>query len=84
MTRGSTDCKRVRILLGAFVLGGLRGQEEHMVRTHLARCAMCSAECDELAEVPALLDLLTSEEAAQAGDFPGTLVPSQQRRESPQ
>jgi Putative zinc-finger len=81
MTRGSSACKRFRIMLGVFVLGGLRGQEESMVRTHLAGCARCQAECDELAEVPALLDLLTPEEAAQAGERPDTLVPSQEQQE---
>jgi anti-sigma factor RsiW len=80
MTHGGSACKRIRMLLGVFVLGGLRGQEESMVSAHLAGCARCQAECDELAEVPALLDLLTPEEAAQAGQYPDTLVPSQKQR----
>jgi anti-sigma factor RsiW len=68
-------CQRVGILLGVLVLGGLSGQEELLVRTHLAGCPRCQAEYEELAEVPALLDLLTPEEAAHAGDAVDSAVP---------
>jgi anti-sigma factor RsiW len=87
MTPGGSACRRIRMLLGVFVLGGLRGQEESMVRAHLAGCARCQAECDELGEVPAFLNLLTPEEAAQARqcpdtpDTPDTLVPSPQEKD---
>ena len=64
-------CKDIKILLGVYVLGGLRGQQETRVRTHLARCARCRAEYEELAELPALLDMITSEEAAEAGRLAG-------------
>jgi hypothetical protein len=64
-------CRDVKILLGVYVLGGLRGSQESGVRTHLADCARCRAEYEELTEVPALLDMLTSEEAAGAGKLPG-------------
>jgi predicted anti-sigma-YlaC factor YlaD len=70
MTRGNPACKRVRILLGAFVLGGLEGQHEALVRTHLAGCGRCRAEYEELAEVPPLLDMITAEEAAGAEKLP--------------
>jgi predicted anti-sigma-YlaC factor YlaD len=70
MTRGNPACKRVRMLLAVFVLGGLQDQQEVLVRTHLAGCARCQAEYEELAEVPALLDLITAEEAAGAGTRP--------------
>ncbi len=55
----------VRMLLGAYVLGGLSQHEEYAVRAHLHRCAACRAEYDGLAEVPPLLDLLG--EDARAG-----------------
>jgi hypothetical protein len=55
------------MLLGVYVLGGLRGRQEARVRTHLLRCTRCRADYEELAEVPALLDLINSEEAASAG-----------------
>lgn len=70
MTRGSPACKRVRILLGVFVLGGLQGQQESLVRAHLASCSRCQADYEELAEVPALLDMITAEDAARAGRLP--------------
>ncbi len=54
------------MLLGVYVLGGLRGHQEVRVRAHLTRCARCRAEYEELAEVPALLDMITGEEAAEA------------------
>jgi len=83
MTHGTSACRHVRILLGVFVLGGLRGQEESMVRAHVAGCARCQAECGELAEVPALLDLLTPEQAAQAEEGPGNVENFRPLREAP-
>jgi Putative zinc-finger len=80
MTCSSWACERVRILLGVFVLGGLRGQEESLVTTHLAGCARCQAECEELADVPDLLDLAISEEAAQAEAPPDSLALQQEGR----
>jgi Putative zinc-finger len=70
MGAGYSACKPVRLLLGVFVLGGLRGKEDSFVRTHLAGCARCQAEYEELADVPALLDLLTAEEAAWVRESP--------------
>jgi len=54
------------MLLGVYVLGGLLGHQETRVRAHLTRCVRCRAEYEELAEVPALLDMITGEEAAEA------------------
>ena len=70
MTRSNPACSRVSALLGVFVLGGLRGQQECLVMTHLAGCTRCRAEYEEIAEVPALLDMLTEEEAAGADALP--------------
>lgn len=67
MRRSGPVCGQVTTLLGVYVLGGLRGHEETQVRAHLSRCARCRAEYEELAEVPALLDLITADEAAEAG-----------------
>jgi predicted anti-sigma-YlaC factor YlaD len=58
--------RHVTVLLGVYVLGGLRGQQEDRVRAHLARCARCRAEYEDLAEVPVLLNMITAEEAADA------------------
>jgi anti-sigma factor RsiW len=70
--RGSVPrCRQVTMLLGVYILGGLRGHQETRVRAHLSYCARCRAEYEELAEVPALLDLITAEEAAEPMGPPG-------------
>ena len=74
MMRGSPACGRIRILLGAFVLGGLRGREESLVRAHVAGCASCRAEYQELTEVRTLLDLVAGE-AAGTGQLPDQAGP---------
>lgn len=58
----------VRLLLGAYVLGGLSAPEEAAVRAHLDRCGQCRAEHAELACVPQWLDLLAQDEAAGPPD----------------
>jgi anti-sigma factor RsiW len=55
------DDEHVRMLLGAFLLGGLSASEESAVRAHLDICALCRAEHDDLACVPRWLDLLRDE-----------------------
>lgn len=70
MRGGPPTCRQVRVLLGVYVLGGLRGGQESRVRAHLERCVRCRAEHAELAEVPAFLDMITSAEAAEAGKLP--------------
>jgi anti-sigma factor RsiW len=56
--------RHVRLLLGAYVLGGLTVPQEAAVRAHLERCEPCRAEHDELASIRSWLDLLTPEELA--------------------
>ena len=48
--------------LGLYVLGALSPTESIEIEEHLARCASCRAERDQLAEVPALLAMLTDED----------------------
>ncbi|KIS25701.1 anti-sigma factor [Arthrobacter sp. SPG23] len=45
-------------LLGAYLLGGLEPAEALRFEQHLAGCADCRRELDELASLPALLDAL--------------------------
>jgi predicted anti-sigma-YlaC factor YlaD len=66
MTKNGLGEMHVKMLLGAYVLRGLRGHQEARVRAHLTRCARCRAEYEELAELPMLLDMITGEEAAEA------------------
>lgn len=53
----SGRCDAVRLELGAYVLGGLAPAEITAVDAHLAACGSCSAEVDDLAELPELLAL---------------------------
>lgn len=69
------SCADTRTALGAYVLGALDLDEHQQVRAHLADCAQCRAEYDQLAGVPSLLATVTPEQAEQvaadlAGDRP--------------
>ena len=50
-----TDHERIRTALGPYVLGALSHEEETEVDVHLATCAECRAELDELQPAAALL-----------------------------
>lgn len=58
MRRTENDNAHARMLLGAFLLGGLSGHEATAVRTHLEVCLECRTEHDYLACVPCWLDLV--------------------------
>ena|SRR5260370_19832401 len=49
----------VRMLLGAYLMGGLPEDDAAAVRAHLDVCAKCKAEHDDLAPVPGWLKLLS-------------------------
>jgi anti-sigma factor RsiW len=51
--------EHVRLWLGLYVLGALPTDHYVAISRHLAICPPCRAECDELAEVPAFLALLS-------------------------
>ncbi|SDW72729.1 Putative zinc-finger [Arthrobacter sp. cf158] len=53
----------VHQLLGAYLLGGLDPQEERDFRDHLAGCAECRLELEELERLPALLDAVPAADA---------------------
>jgi hypothetical protein len=50
-------------LLGAYLLGGLELAEAAAFEQHLAVCADCRQELDELASIPALLDAIPVSDA---------------------
>lgn len=58
------DHDAVRMLLGAYVLGGLDAADRRTVEDHLPTCAICRDEVAELAVLPGLLHRLTPSEAA--------------------
>src|SRR4051794_19053408 len=49
-------CNECRNLLGGYVLHALEPDEVEGVRRHLATCASCAAELEQLAGIPAILD----------------------------
>jgi anti-sigma factor RsiW len=57
-------CDEIRPQLGAYVLGGLEPEEAAEVREHLARCDECAREHADLAELPAMLDLIEAPDEA--------------------
>jgi len=60
----TTDHDAARMLLGAYVLGGLDAVDRRTVEDHLPSCATCRDEVAELAVLPGLLRRLTPSEAA--------------------
>jgi hypothetical protein len=64
MSAPSTACAECRSLVGGFVLGALEPDEAATVRRHIADCPECAAEHARLADLPALLTLVGSEESA--------------------
>ncbi|MEO7744639.1 MAG: zf-HC2 domain-containing protein [Actinomycetota bacterium] len=51
----STEHEDVRVLLGAYVLGGLDDTDLAAVQSHLPTCALCRDELAQLAVLPGLL-----------------------------
>jgi anti-sigma factor RsiW len=58
-----SECTEVRELLGGQVLGRLEPHEAERVERHLETCPHCRREREELAGLPALLDLAGSADA---------------------
>jgi len=53
----------VHQLLGAYLLGGLELQEARTFEDHLAKCAQCRNELEQLESLPALLDAVPAADA---------------------
>jgi hypothetical protein len=62
------NCEQARISLGVYVLGAIDPAERAMVDAHLETCQECRDELDELAGLPALLAMVSTEEALQLGE----------------
>ncbi len=58
-------CEQARLDLGVYVVGALPAEEAGALWTHLYQCPACRAEYEALAGLPALLSLLTEEEAVR-------------------
>jgi anti-sigma factor RsiW len=62
----TADCRALRPLLGAYVLGALEADEAEEVREHLAACPGCAAEHARLSPLPDLLRLADGAHRAAA------------------
>ncbi|WP_278249083.1 anti-sigma factor family protein [Streptosporangium minutum] len=69
-----TTCDEVRMSLGAYVLGALEPEECVLVEAHLAECAGCQAEFEELTGVAAFLGRVSEEDVAQVGSPPQAVL----------
>ncbi|GAB4100328.1 zf-HC2 domain-containing protein [Sinomonas halotolerans] len=70
----SLDHRDARMSLGAYLLGALGPEEARAVEAHVAVCAQCRAEVEELETLPALLDAVPAQRAlalADAAPLPG-------------
>lgn len=69
-----TDHERLRVDLGAYVLGQLDEASTARLEQHLDGCAACTAELGELTPVAAALEDLRVRPAPTAGDAPPALA----------
>jgi hypothetical protein len=67
-------CNECRNLLGGYVLHALDPDEVESVRLHLATCAACAAEHEELAGIPAILDTAGAGAVESAIESPPTTL----------
>ncbi|MBU8869112.1 anti-sigma factor family protein [Paenarthrobacter aromaticivorans] len=74
----------VHQLLGAYLLGGLDSEEARTFEEHLAGCAACRRELEELESLPALLDAVPASDAVAltATGTAGALAPLVPGREA--
>jgi hypothetical protein len=63
-------CNEVTLSLGVYLVGALEPAERSAVEAHLATCADCQRELDELAALPSMLDLLRIEDVESIGIGP--------------
>jgi len=70
----STECSRLRISLGVYVLGAIEPAERALLDEHLGVCGRCRDELASLAGLPALLSRVGEEQLAQLGPPPEELL----------
>ncbi|GLW10348.1 hypothetical protein Misp01_54760 [Microtetraspora sp. NBRC 13810] len=68
------SCEEVRMSLGVHALGALDRDEAALVEAHLADCAECRAEYEELAGVSAFLAKVSEQDIAHAGSPPHAVL----------
>ncbi|MFC4060445.1 zf-HC2 domain-containing protein [Planomonospora corallina] len=68
------SCDEVRMSLGVHALGALDAAEHALVEEHLAGCAGCRAEAEELAGVAGFLGRVSEEDVAQVARPPHSVL----------
>jgi hypothetical protein len=72
----STECSRLRLSLGVYVLGAIEPAERAEVDAHLSVCGRCRDELASLAGLPAMLGRVTEEQIEQLTPPPAELLES--------
>ncbi|MFB9835691.1 anti-sigma factor family protein [Actinoallomurus acaciae] len=72
----STECSRLRLSLGVYVLGAIEPAERAEVDAHLGVCRRCRDELASLAGLPAMLGRVTEEQVEQLAPPPAELLES--------
>jgi|GEM_PF-495832 len=67
-------CEEVRMSLGVYTLGALEPDERVLVEAHLAECAECRAELEELAGVATFLGRVSEGDVAQVASPPTVVL----------
>ncbi|MFF3440841.1 zf-HC2 domain-containing protein [Streptosporangium sp. NPDC002721] len=67
-------CEEVRMSLGVYVLDALEPDERVLVEAHLAECAECRAELEELAGVTTFLGRVSEGDVAQVASPPTVVL----------
>jgi anti-sigma factor RsiW len=64
---------------GLYVLGALPADEERRLERHLATCAACQAECDDLGEAVVLVSLLSPDDVGSINQLSARPAPQRPR-----
>ncbi|MGY4544418.1 anti-sigma factor RsiW [Arthrobacter sp. UYNi723] len=75
---------RYREWTGAYVLGARSPSERREFQRHLGDCAECAASVAEYSGLPALLDLLTHDQALTLGQTATSETPQRPQRPGPE
>lgn len=70
----TTNCDDIRLSLGVYALGALEPEERVLVEAHLAGCAACRAESEELSGVSVFLGRVSEEDVAQVARPPRVVL----------
>lgn len=64
------DHRELRLSIGAYLMGGLAPEEARVLEDHLASCAECRAQLEQLELLPAMLDVVPASRAEDLVEVP--------------